>query len=159
MAFLAPVAAELGGWTVRRFLRWVLLAAIGLILGAALWAQTMRVEAARREAQGLEQRLQMADADTTRWRVAARQRDDVIRDQAGQLARLRADAAAAAQIADQAEALRRQQLADLTQQITQMKVRAHAHPDQVRPLGPIVTDVLGSLRREADGAATPAAGD
>jgi len=159
MAFLAPVAAELGGWSVRKFLPWLLVAAISLCLGSVLWVQSARRDAVRAADTSLKPRLDHADADVARWEAAAGQRDDVIRDQASQLTRLRADAAAATAIADATEVERRRQLADLTQQIAQLKARAHAHPDQTRPLGPIVLDVLGGLRQPAGGAAAAAAGD
>lgn len=159
MAFLAPVAANLGGWSVRKLLPWLLFVAIILSLGAALWVQSARLEAVRAADTALHQRLDRADADVARWQAAAGQRDDVIRDQAAQLTRQRADAAAAAMIADATEVERRRQLNDLTQQIAQLKARAHAHPDQIRSLGPIVLDVLGGLHQQAGGAATAPTGN
>jgi uncharacterized protein (DUF3084 family) len=158
MAFLAPVAAELGGRTMGKVLPWALLGMAIFGLGAAIWVQSARLEAAQAQARSLEQRLQAATVDAARWQAASGARDDVIRDQATQLERLKADAALAQRVADETEAARQQQMADLNQQIVQWKARAHAHPDQVRPLGPIVVDVLGSLHDQATRPATDSAG-
>jgi small-conductance mechanosensitive channel len=158
MAFLAPVAAELGGYSMRKLLPWLLLGAVGLCLGSAIWVQTARLEASRKTVGALQQRLDAADADAARWQAATGQRDDIIRDQAAQLTRLRADVAAAARMADATEADQRQRVTDLIQQIAQWKARAHAHPDQTRQLGPIVLDALGSLRQQTGPASAAAAG-
>lgn len=158
MAFLAPAAAELGGWTFGKILPWALLGMAVLGLGAATWVQSARLDGAQIEARSFQSKMQSAVADAARWQAASGQRDDVIRDQASELEHLKADAALAQHVADQAEAARRQQLADLNQQIAQLKARAHAHPDQVRPLGPIVVDVLGSLHDQATRPATDPTG-
>ena len=145
MAFLTPLAVGAGALTLRKALPWLVLAAAITMLAAAVWLQTMRLQASRIALRAATAQVDLRQQDAERWRSAAGQRDTVIRDQARQLARLRADALLAQQVADDLEAARRKQVGDLDKQLKQLQARAHANPDQVRPLGPLVIDVLGSL--------------
>jgi len=159
MAFLTPLAAEAGALTLRKVLPWLVSAATIVALAAAVWLQTIRLQASQTSLRAVTAQLQLGQRDTERWQLAADQRDAVIHDQAQQLAHLRADATLAQKVADDLDAARQRQIADLDKQLRQLQARAHAHPDQVRPLGPIATDVLGSLHSEPAGTGADPAGD
>jgi hypothetical protein len=155
-AEMAALAAKAGGLTLRKIFPWALAAVAVVGLGSWLWVESARLGAAESRIKDLGGQLALSQADTARQTAAVGQRDDVIRDQAAQLTQMRADAAKAQEIADQAEAERQKQLSELNSKIATLKARAHAHPEQVRPLGPIVTDILGGLHKQADPAAAPA---
>jgi hypothetical protein len=151
MAFLAPVAAELGGWTLRKVLPWALLGLAVAGLDAALWVENARLGAAKTALQSALHDRDMAQADAKRWAGSAGQLQKVIDSQAAQLTHQAADLVTAEQVADDTAQAQAIEISSLANQIETLKARAHAHPDQVRPLGPIVTDVLGSLYKAGSG--------
>lgn len=146
MAFLV---AEAGAWTLKKILPWALLAAAVLLLGGALWVQSARLGAAKTEIKTLTERADTLHQDVDRWQKSAGSMQRVIDDQAAELTQHRADAVKAQAIADATAESQAQEISSLTNQIQSMKERARVHPDQVRPLGPIVLDVLASMQREA----------
>ncbi len=111
--------------------------------GAVLWSRIAAKEAA---IESLTQQLSIAAEDAARWQLGAEQRQAVIDRQALTLRRLESDGQAARTIAaanaDKAE----QHIAALEEKISQLKENAHARPQDVRDLGPIVRDALPSLR-------------
>lgn len=159
MTFLAPVAAELGGWTLRKILPWALLGLAVAGLGTVFWVESSRLSAARTQLASALRDRDTALADAKRWAGSAGQMQKVIDDQATQLTHQAADLAKAQQVADETAQAQATEISSLTNQLGNIKARAHAHPDQIRPLGPIVTDVLGSLQRAGpSGLATAPAG-
>src|SRR6185369_10564637 len=93
---------------------------------------------------GLTDQLGVASADVKRWQQSAEQRQGVIDRQALTLRRLESDGQAARALAaantDKAE----QRITALEAKLTQWKEAAHARPDDVRPLGPLVRSALQS---------------
>lgn len=149
MTFLAPVAAELSGWTIKKVLPWVFVGVAIAGFGAALWVQSARIGAARSALESAQHDRDVARADAKRWMGSVDQMQRVIADQATQLTRQAADMRKAQQIADEAAQNQAQEISKLGMQLDSLKARAHAHPDQVRVLGPLVRDVLIGLRRNA----------
>lgn len=155
MAFLAPVAAEVGGFTLSKVLPWVIVAVVILGLVGALWLQTGRLHNAQTALKTEQAKSALYKASADGWQAASAQRDGIIADQAAELTKLATDKRNAQAIADQTAATAATKLTDLQHQLATLKARANAHPDQVRPLGPIVSDVLDSLC--GAGSADPAA--
>lgn len=160
MAFLAPLAADIGGNAFRKLLPWGLLLLVTLGLGAVIVVRSAQLEAARSALTAARHEDEMAKADVQRWTTATAQMRKVIDDQAMQLKRQAADLAAAQQIADESAAAEAMARNRLNSQLQSLKARADAHPTEIRPLGPLVIDVLGGLHRDLDRQpATPAATD
>jgi hypothetical protein len=125
--------------------------ALGAILaivafGAATAVLKSRLDAKEAAISSLSQQLAMAAGDAARWRLAAEQRQGVIDRQAATLRRLESDAAAARAIAEANETRAGQRIAALEARLSELKEAAHARPEDVRPLGPIVLGALPSLR-------------
>ena len=110
---------------------------------AALWS---RVGAKEAEIVSLTQQLDVAAADAARWQAAAEQRQGVIDRQALTLRRLESDGQAARAIAAANSDKAEQRIATLEAKISQLKEAAHARPEDVRRLGPIVRSALPSLQ-------------
>jgi len=156
MAFLAPVAAQVGGMTIKKILPWAIVAVAVIGLGGFAWIQSARLHAAQETIGTLRDRADTLAVDVLRWQKSAADMQGVIDDQAAQLTRQTADLAKAQSIADETAQQQAAEISDLNNQLDALKARANAHPDQVRPLGPIVLDVLGGMRGEGRPAA-PAA--
>ncbi|HVI91689.1 MAG TPA: hypothetical protein VM659_25570 [Dongiaceae bacterium] len=150
MAFLAPFVADIGGATFRKLLPWGLLLLVTMALGAAFVVRSVQLEAARVSLTAARHDDEIAKADVQRWTIATARMQKIIDDQAMQLKRLAADLAAAQRIADESAKAEAAQVDLLNSQLQSLKARANAHPTDVRPLGPIVTDVLNGLRRNPD---------
>ncbi|HVJ31689.1 MAG TPA: hypothetical protein VND94_01125 [Terriglobia bacterium] len=86
--------------------------------------------------------LDIAQQDVTRWTLHSAGQDAEIASLNRQLAQHIADAARADRVAQANADAQAAAVATLQSQIQKMKEQARAHPDQVRPLGPIVLDVL-----------------
>jgi hypothetical protein len=110
---------------------------------AVLWSRLAAKEAA---ITSLTQQRDVAAADAVRWQSAAEQRQGVIDRQALTLRRLESDGQAARAIAAANAGKAEQRIAVLETRLSQMKEAAHARPEDVRLLGPIVRDALTSLR-------------
>jgi len=126
---------------------------IYLILGAVivallttsvvLWS---RLEAKDAKIASLTQQLEVAAADAVRWQAAADQRQGIIDRQAATLRRLESDGQAARRIAAANADKAAERIAALEVRISQLKETAHARPQDVRLLGPLVRDALPSLQ-------------
>jgi len=117
-----------------------------VVLGATsvvLWSRIAAKEAA---IVSLTQQLELATGDAQRWQGAAEQRQGVIDRHALTLRRLESDGQAARAIAEANAGKAEQRIAALETRISQLKEAAHARPEDVRLLGPIVRDALTSLR-------------
>jgi hypothetical protein len=117
-----------------------------VVLGATAMVLWSRLDAKDAAIISLTQQLSVAAADAVRWQSAAVERQGVIDRQAATLRRLESDGAAARAIADANSAKAEQRIVALEARISQLKEAAHARPEDVRLLGPIVRDALGSLR-------------
>jgi hypothetical protein len=159
VAFLTALAAEAGGGIWRKLLPWGLLLLVTVILTGVVMIRSTQLESARVELASARHDGEIAKADTQRWMAATAGLRKIIDDQAMQLKRQAADLARAQQIADESARMQAAQVTLLDTQLQSLKARADAHPTDIRPLGPIVTDVLNGLRRViADQpAASPAA--
>jgi len=117
-----------------------------VLLGATCLVLRARIAAQDSEIVSLTEQRQMAAADARRWQDAALQRQAIIDRQALALRRLESDGRAARSLAvanaDQAA----RKIAALETRLSQIKEAAHAKPEDVRPLGPIVRDALRGLR-------------
>ena len=147
MTFLAPVAAEVGAKTLWKVAPWAVAALLAVGLGSALWVQTARLTSTQVQLEESKKARNLADQDAHRWKNAADQRDGIIADQAKQLTEMKADRDAAQIIAEQTEAQRLQQVTDLEKSLAAVKEKARANPDQVRPYGPIASDVIDRMCR------------
>jgi cytoskeletal protein RodZ len=156
MAFLAPVAAQVGATTLSKVLPWAIVVVVIAGLGGALWLQTGRLHNARAALETMTSDRNLQKASAEGWQAASAERDQVIKDQAADLTKLAADKRHAQQIADQQVADQAKAIMHLNDTISAMKARANAHPEQTVPLGAIANDVLDSLCGKA-GAADPAA--
>jgi len=126
-----------------------LYAALGLVLalvllGAANAVLHARIAAKEAEIAGLTDQLGVAAADAKRWQQSAEQRQGVIDRQALTLRRLESDGQAARAVAAANIDKAAQRVAALEAKLTQWKEAAHARPDDVRPLGPLVRSALQS---------------
>jgi hypothetical protein len=117
-----------------------------VILGATSAVLWSRLDAKDAEITSLTDQREVAAADAKRWERAADQRQGVIERQASSLRRLESDGAAARMIADQQQDQAQQKIAALEVKVSKLKEAAHARPEDVRQLGPIVRDALSSLR-------------
>nr|ACF98026.1 sarcolemma associated protein isoform 16-like protein [uncultured bacterium 878] len=117
-----------------------------VVLGATVAVLWSRLEARDAEIASLQQQLEIAAGDAARWQKAAAERQRVIDHQALTLRRLESDGAAARAIADQQAGQARAKIAQLEVKLQTLKEAAHARPQDVRDLGPIVRTALPSLR-------------
>ena len=123
---------------------------LGLLLALVLFGATnavlhARITAKEAEIAGLTDQLGVASADAKRWQQSAEQRQGVIDRQAASLRRLEADGQAARVLAAANTNKAMQRISALEAKLTQLKEAAHARPEDVRPLGPIVRSALPSL--------------
>ena len=118
-----------------------------VMLGAASAVLWSRIAAKQAVIESLTQQLDLATGDVTRWKSAAAERQGVIDRQALTLRRLESDGQAARAIAESNVAKGEQRIAALEAKISQLKEAAHARPDDVRRLGPIVRSALPSLQQ------------
>ena len=116
-----------------------------VLLGAANAVLHARIATKEAEIAGLTDQLGVASADVKRWQQSAEQRQGVIDRQALTLRRLESDGAAARIIAVANTDKATQRIAALEAQLSQLKEAAHARPEDVRALGPIVRSALPSL--------------
>ena len=117
-----------------------------VVLGATSAVLWSRIAAKEAEIVSLTQQLSVAAGDAARWQEAAEERQGVIDRQALTLRRLESDGQAARRVAEANTAKAEQRIAALETRISQLKELAHARPEDVRLLGPIVRDALPSLR-------------
>jgi hypothetical protein len=117
-----------------------------VVLGATSAVLWSRLDAKAAEIASLSQQLAVAAGDAARWQRAAEERQGVIERQAQTLRRLESDGQAARAIAAANTAKAEQRIAALETRISHLKEAAHARPEDVRPLGPIVRDALPSLQ-------------
>jgi hypothetical protein len=116
---------------------------------AILWSRLSAKEAA---IVSLTRQCALAAGDARRWQSAAQERQRVIDRQALALRRLESDGQAARTIAEAHAEKTAARIAALETRIAQLKEAAHARPEDVRELGPLVRDALqsgalGSLHR------------
>lgn len=145
MAFIAPIAAQVGATTLSKILPWAIGGVIILGLGGALWLQTGRLHNAEAALKTETAKAALYQSSADGWQAASKQRDGIIADQQAELTKLAADRRAAQAIADQQAAEDAARVTELSDQLASLKAKANAHPDQVRPLGPIVNSVLDGL--------------
>jgi hypothetical protein len=137
------------------------LAALVLCAGGLAWSRhelavlTIERDAADARIAAAEQQRDLATQDAARWQGASALRDRAIADldaamarqsaavEAERAARQRADRIAAAEAS-----AARQAGEALQQRISAAEENAHAHPDQVRKLGPIARDLARQLQDE-----------
>lgn len=110
---------------------------------AVLWS---RLDAKQAAITSLTQQRDLAAADAARWQTATVERQAIIDRQALTLRRLESDGQAARAIAEANSAQAAQRIATLESTLAQWKEAAHAKPEDVRLLGPIVRDALPGLR-------------
>jgi hypothetical protein len=123
--------------------------ALGMVLALVLLGATSAVLWSRLEAKeaaivSLTQQRDIAAADALRWQRAAAEREGVIDRQALSLRRLESDGQAARVLADATTDQAAQRIAALEAKLSKLKEVAHARPDDVRLLGPVVRDALQS---------------
>lgn len=139
-------------WSNRAWLKWV---AIGLafvgLTGLWQWERHDRLAAERGEKAAILQ-LDLARADADRWKAASDQRDQAIVElkaalerQNAAVLRLQFSLSGADEAAARAADDDRAQRAALDQRIRQLEDEAHAHPDQVVPVGPLVRERVDRL--------------
>jgi hypothetical protein len=117
-----------------------------VLLGAANAILRSRLEAKEAAIVSLTEQRDLAAADALRWRQGAEQRQGVIDRQALTLRRLENDGQAARVIAAAAADQSAQRIATLEAKLSKLKEAAHARPEDVRLLGPVVRDALASLQ-------------
>ncbi len=113
-----------------------------VVLGATVAVLWSRLDAKAAAIGSLTEQRDLAAGDAARWQQAATERQAVIDRQALALRRLESDGAAARRIAEATTAQAAQRIATLESRISQLKEAAHARPEDVRPLGPVVRDAL-----------------
>ncbi|GAB2176712.1 hypothetical protein DLREEDagr8_22700 [Dongia sp. agr-C8] len=118
-----------------------------VLLGATTAVLWSRLDAKEAAIASLTQQRDLAAADAARWQGAAAERAGVIERQAQSLRRLESDGQAARAIAASHADQAAQRIAVLEAKISHLKEAAHARPDDVRLLGPIVRDALPSLQQ------------
>jgi uncharacterized membrane-anchored protein YhcB (DUF1043 family) len=99
--------------------------------------------------------LDLARQSSVQWQDRSAQQQQEIDSLNRQLSQRIADSIKADLAEADLEDAHQQQIADLTAKLRQLKEQAHAHPDQVRPLGPLA---VGSLSWTPGGPAAAAAG-
>ncbi len=117
-----------------------------VLLGATCLVLRARIAAQDSEIVSLTEQRQMATADATRWQDAALQRQAIVDRQALALRRLESDGQAARSLAVANADQTARKIAALETRLSQIKEAAHAKPEDVRALGPIVRDALRGLR-------------
>jgi hypothetical protein len=115
-----------------------------VVLGATAAVLWSRIAAKEAEIVSLTRQLSVAAGDAARWQGAAEQRQGVIDRQAQTLRRLESDGQAARVVAEANTAKAEQHIAALEAKLIQLKEAAHARPEDVRLLGPIVRSALQS---------------
>jgi len=115
-----------------------------VILGATSAVLWSRLDAKDAQITSLREQLDVAAGDARRWETAAEERQGIIDRQALTLRRLESDGQAARAIADQQHDQAQQRIAALEAKVSNLKEAAHARPEDVRGLGPIVRDALQS---------------
>jgi chromosome segregation ATPase len=115
-----------------------------VLLGAADAVLHARIAAKEAEIAGLTDQLGLASADVKRWQQSAEQRQGVIDRQSLTLRRLESDGQAARALAAANTDKATQRIAALEAKLAHLKEAAHANPNDVRPLGPIVRNALQS---------------
>jgi hypothetical protein len=115
-----------------------------VLLGATSAVLWSRLAAKQAAIESLTQQRDLASGDAQRWHQASGERQAIIDRQALALRRLESDGAAARAIADTTMTQAQAKIATLEKQIGTLKENAHARPQDVRPLGPIVRDALHS---------------
>jgi hypothetical protein len=115
-----------------------------VLLGAADAVLHARIAVKEAEIAGLSDQLGIASADVNRWQQSAEQRQGVIDRQAASLRRLESDGLSARVLAAASIDKATQRIAALEANLTQWKEVAHARPEDVRALGPIVRSALHS---------------
>jgi len=124
---------------------------LGMILAIVLLGATSAVLWSRIEAKdaaivSLTQQRELAAGDAARWQRAAEERQGIIDRQALILRRLESDGQAARAIAAANADKAAQKIAALETRLSHIIEAAHAKPEDVRLLGPIVRDALPSLQ-------------
>jgi|1185.fasta_scaffold1072091_1 hypothetical protein len=120
----------------------MILAIVGLAAtSAVLWS---RIAAKQAAIESLSQQRDVAAADAGRWQDAATARQAVVDRQALALRRLESDGQAARVIAAANASQAELRIASLEAKLSKLKEAAHARPDDVQRLGPIVRDALQS---------------
>ena len=122
---------------------------LGMILAIVMLAATSavlwsRIAAKDAEIVSLTRQLSVAAGDAVRWQGAAEQRQGVVDRQALTLRRLESDGRAARVVAEANTEKAEQRIAALEAKLSQLKEAAHARPEDVRLLGPIVRSALQS---------------
>jgi len=129
----------------RAWLRWIVAgAAMAGLVGLWRWERHDRLAAARMEQAALRETA-LARADAARWQAAAAQRDQALALQTAAIERLRFDAARAESAAHKASIQSRAAAVAASLRIRELEEEAHARPEDVRPLGPIVLRRVGRL--------------
>ena len=116
-----------------------------VLLGATSAVLWSRIEAKEAAIVGLTQQCALATGDAARWQRAAEQRQGIIDRQALTLRRLEGDGQSARAIAAVNADKAAQKIAALEARLSHINEAAHAKPEDVRLLGPIVRDALPSL--------------
>jgi septal ring factor EnvC (AmiA/AmiB activator) len=101
--------------------------------------------AAEAQVQALAARLDLAEGDVQRWRDAVTVRDRALAEQQAALERLRSDAARADAVAQRARDETSAARAAAERRIQALEEEAHAKPEDVRALGPLVLRRAGGL--------------
>jgi hypothetical protein len=117
-----------------------------VLLGATSAVLWSRIAAKQAAIESLTQQRDVAAADATRWQDAVAERQAIIDHQALTLRRLESDGQAARAVAEANSDKAAQLIAALEAQLSKLKEAAHARPQDVRALGPIVRNALPSLQ-------------
>jgi hypothetical protein len=117
-----------------------------ILLGATSAVLCSRIDAKEAEILSLTGQRDLATTDAARWQRAAEQRQGIIDRQASTLRRLESDGQAARAVAAATTEKAERRIAGLEATISKLKEAAHAKPDEVRLLGPVVRDALPSLQ-------------
>jgi hypothetical protein len=117
-----------------------------VLLGAGNMVLRSRIAAKQAAIESLTQQRDVAAGDATRWQEAAAERQAIIDRQALALHRLESDGQSARALAAANSDKAAQRIVALEAQLSKLKEAAHARPQDVRDLGPIVRDALSSLQ-------------
>lgn len=134
-------------------IRYGIIAAVIVLLGLAVFWYRHEAGIARESQKLAESRATLAEQDAARWQAAAadrdaavKQRDMAIAAQSAEIDRVGALAQKATQeAARQVEAAARDARAAFVAQIQALEEEAHAHPEQIVPLGPLVRARVNGL--------------
>lgn len=116
-----------------------------VVLGATCLVLRAQIAAQDSEIVSLTEQRAMAAGDAARWQAAALERQAIVDRQALALRRLESDGQAARALAAATADHAAQAIAALETRLSQIKEAAHAKPEDVRALGPIVRDALRGL--------------